>query len=639
MKGRNKLQIFFFNRVNPDEIISINSIAMQVGDSYKIRSKVLPDGFGFTAKLSSDSENIMISNENIIAKKEGTANLILSSGKIEKKIPIHIGTQIINTKELSFLGRNIKDIILTEIPDHMYVGDEYALEGIGISADGIPWDWYNDANEINYLSNDTNIATIQFGVIKAIKEGTAKITAENIDKTITKTFEVKILKKENWWESLTEEEIYKPEIVDSSFEGFQHLIDTAKSSGFKKVIIPENIYVLDPKDTPISLVNDFCIDFNNSKIMMKENNEMVVNNTPYITFEIRNKKNCIFMNGTFYGENYYQYSEDNISPHHIEHEVMLNMVGSCDGTHIINCEFSYSPGFNVIVDNERVYKTRQPLKLNNIEAGSINEDGSVNIDNTDGVFRTINYISLKTLINKTFCLGNFQGYSGWPYMYSRLYNIYFYNETFEFISCLKYCKQYSFYEKPENAIYCKIEFFQSSKPTECDPDFGGIAHIVSVNVMKYIYIENCTFKNCVSTGLIPSGDGIIVDNCVFENCGSIDPAASIDWEDYGQTCHSCIIRNCVFGNTIGKGYCALRSVASNSLTMHDNIFNNTELDIRSSSEWFRIYHNYCNCDVNLNSKYSSIFAGNEILSEPTVGLVEGAKSNIYIIDNTVSNYN
>lgn len=613
---------------------------MQVGDTYTVQNYVIPEGFGFVAQIESQDNTIVTVSDNVVtAVREGNTNLILSCGDYSELLPVYVGTQIVNTGSLSFKdSRNIKDIIFCGAPTTLQVGEEWAIEGIGISSEGVAWDWYYDENALIYSSDNPSVATVEFGVVTARSVGNATITVSNMNGTVNKSYVLTVEEENKWWESVTDEETYSPSSVESTFEGFQSVINEAVEGGYKKLLFPQGEYTLTPTTTPIELPANMCIDFNGSLVKMAQDNDLIVNGTAYTTFHADDKDNLIIINGTFYGECCYEWSVDNPYPYHVEHELMFDIVGG-NRSRMINCEVSYGAGFSVNVGHGWLAGTRKAFKLTNVEAGGINDDGTNNDDVTD-TFRSIDYIALNTLDKEQpWTFGNFQGYGGYAYLYSRLFSIWFFDSEYNLIQNYKHLRQFGFYDLPPGAEYCKIEFYQTSAPTSSDSDFGGIAHLMSRPRSYGFRFENCTFKRSVSTGLLAMGDMTILDNCYFEDCGIIDPASSIDWEDGGQATHSCIVRHCTFRRTIlggaADGWCALRSVNSSSLVWHDNIFDKTPIDIRSNTEWFRFYRNWFNTTIGLNSKYDAVFAGNALLDAPTIGTIEGSNSQIFMADNTI----
>lgn len=632
-----KLHEYLIAKVSTKDIVTVSSLAMQVGDAYTLQSYVIPRGFDYKPEISIEDETIAnVENGIITALKDGSTNVIMKCNDYSERFPLVVGTQIYNTDDLEFYDRDFKDILLVNPPKDMYVGEEFAIEAIGISSTGVPWTWNGDANTIFFKSSNTSVATVQFGVVRAISTGTATITAYNSDNTVAKSYDVTVTEENRWWENVEDSKIYKPEKINNTFDDFQTHINYAANNGFKKFVIPKNTYVLTPTDTPITIPENLCIDFNNSIIKMAESNQFITSKTGYATFDVTDKKNVILMNGTFYGENVYDWSKSNPAPNHIEQECMLRIIGNCEGTHVINCEFSYSPGFNVVVGHHFLLNTRTALKYTNVEKGGINEDGTNN-DTATNTYRTKDFIDLSWLdLNIPFTLGNMQGYGGYAYMYSRLYTVWFFDSNKELISSIKYARQFAFYNFPSNAKYAKVEFYQTFAPTSGDGDFGGIAHFISVHRLRRLYFENCKFNRNTSTGLCPGGDRVILDNCYMEDSGILDPAACLDWEDGGQMMHSWILRNSKFKNTLGHpGYCGIRSPRSSSLVMHDNIFDETAISIADETEWFRIYRNWIKADVTLSTKYDSVFAGNSLVKSAVVKTVGGSKSQLFMADNYI----
>lgn len=502
----------------------------------------------------------------------------------------------------------------------MYIGDEYVLWAIGLQDESehpFRWDMRGDNNSVSITSSNNSVISCQFGVLRANNIGTAIITVKYVGQNISKQMEVKVIERSNI--NSDDLKILNVDLEtygldntgakDSGTTNTQSIINLfkyASENNYNKIIFPTGTYNVQGDVGTIEYPSNMIVDWNNSIIQLELRKTIDIKNYNHVNpgnkyayhmFKIYCTKNLTILNGKFYGENYM--TDKN---YHIEAEETLDICGG-DNILIENCEFNYAPGFNVGLMQRQHRETIVSLKLNNIEIGGINDFGENKDISTR--FRTKDFLSLDSLnkikdITLKFSVGNVQGGLGYPYVTSRIYNIYFYDKNKTFISKLKNCIQHEFYERPSGSAYCKIDFYQDYLPTEADPDFGGVVHILAIEELKNITFKKCKFKEAMSTGLSPQGGtNVLIDDCDFINCGYYDPSAQIDWEDNSHYMHGHIVRNSRFINN-NDGVSFVISVNSRNIVLHNNEFRDTILDFRVNSENYRIFkNNWTSNDSNL----------------------------------------
>ena len=606
--------------MSPSDIITMPYLALQVGDTIRnLYAVPYPEYKDMYVDISESNDlNFWdIGSNSIKAKKNGNTKIKLETvSNITKEIDTVIGQQIYDPSDFSYNQRSISDIYIVNPPSILTVGQEYAVEAIGISSSGPFWNATEDPNSFTFETLTPDICSVKFGVVTALKEGEGKIKIKDLNSDLSKTISITVMVPDKWWENMDESLTYSPNVVAASYSGFQTAINYAKDNGYKKLVFPSQEYIIDPKESPISIPSNICLDFNGSIIKMKKDNSFVQNTTAYTLFDISSKDNVILINGHIYGENVWESSDENPYKYHNEHELLIHIHGNCTGCKMINMDVSYGPGFTVTIEHERT-SLWNIFKLTDIEAGDLNDNGEP--ISGDQVYRTKSYKEINIGDENGYVsFGNFQGYSLYK-LYARLISVYWFDESHTLLRKDKYVRQYAFYTPPEGVKYVKITVKQPNAPDYADPDFGGFLHMIPYKRCFGTEVINCTFKRSVSTAILAWGDGTIVDNCVFEECGFLDPASSIDWEDYGYMQHSVIVRNCKFIK--GKAVGSLISNASSSLVFHDNIFDGVPIDIRSETEFFRMYHNICRSQIKLSSKYDSVFAGNILSSDPVIGTI------------------
>lgn len=639
---------FLSGKNSLESIKSNNFVGLQIGGEYELYINTVPKGYEDRLKIEAETNDISLTGRKIKALAEGNTKALIKGDDIEIEVPVSIGKQV-SDESAETIGelstRVINDIVIVNEEDipTLQVGDELAVYAIGIiTSDDVPYS-VNDQNMVNFSSTDPSICAVEYGVLHANKAGKTTITAASMDGMITKTFTVTVTEASN--ETISEYDTYRVNDrthgiynngtnAESTTQGIQDALDYAHEQGYKKIIFNSGNYLIDPSNCPITIPSDMMVDFNGSIIRPVEKNSYAAGSTAYTIFKMEDIKNSYIINAKVYAENFYGDS------YHVEQMRSIDILGNCENVIFENCEFSYSPGFNFCIGYYFTKSgggdTRTALRLDNVESGGIDDSGNpIPKSNT---YRTINFMNLEKL-KDNFCLGNMQGFQGYLYMSSRLYNIYFYDAEYTFISAKKWCVQYQSYAlpEPEEAVYCKIEFFQTTAPSNSEGDFGGIAHLCSIRNPKNIQIKKCIFKENVSTAISPQGGkNILIEDCYFENNGLIDPSSTIDWEDGRIHIQGHILRNNKFCLTEStkKWNGKLNIINGRDITIHDN-----EIEVpfynKSETQNSRIYRNrfigQLSSGLTLDSKGDMIFAMNLYENEPKITAPVGG--NIIMADN------
>lgn len=637
---------FLSGKNSLESIKSNNFVGLQIGGEYELYINTVPKGYEDRLKIEAETNDISLTGRKIKALAEGNTKALIKGDDIEIEVPVSIGKQV-SDESAETIGelstRVINDIVIVNEEDipTLQVGDEFAVYAIGINtSDDVPYS-VNDQNMVNFSSIDPSVCAVEYGVLHANKAGETTITAASMDGMITKTFTVTVTEASN--EAISEYDTYRVNDrthgiynngtnAESTTQGIQDALDYAHEQGYKKIIFNSGNYLIDPSNCPITIPSDMIVDFNGSIIRPVEKNSYVTGSTAYTIFKMEDVKNTSFLNIKLYAENFYGDS------YHVGQMRSIDILGNCENVIFENCEFSYSPGFNFCIGYYFTKSgggdTRTALRLDNVESGGIDDSGnSISKSNT---YRTINFMNLEKL-KDNFCLGNMQGFQGYLYMSSRLYNIYFYDAEYTFISAKKWCVQYQSYPLPEEAVYCKIEFFQTTAPSNSEGDFGGIAHLCSIRNPKNIQIKKCIFKENVSTAISPQGGkNILIEDCYFENNGLIDPSSTMDWEDGRIHIQGHILRNNKFCLTEStkKWNGKLNIINGRDITIHDN-----EIEVpfynKGETQNSRIYRNrfigQTSTQLTLASKGDMIFAMNLYENEPKT--TDPAGGNIIMADN------
>ena len=627
----NDLRSFYLYRSMTGSDIDIkaqDTICMQINDNINLYYSTIPESIKKAISISTNGTGIIeVKNDVIYAIKEGQETLKLSYNNSTTNITVYVGKEITDTDKETIEAmstRTINQIILVneaDIPNSLTVDDEIALYALGIdTTQEIPYQ-YSDQNMLKFESSNSNVCDVTFGVLHAKKAGLATITISSIDGKVTKQIKLQVNNKGN---NLAEYDIYNCDDrkhgiynngtnATSTTKGLKAAMDYAVEQGYKGIRFNKGTYLIDPNSCPVLIPSNLEIDFNGSIVQAPNSNPT----DGYNIFICRDVENVKIKNINVYGENYYG--------NHFHKEGVLGLVidRNSKNIYVEDSEFSYSPGFNFST-GYGLQGAVSVFKLANVEMGSLTDDGEIKDDNITSHFRSKDYIDLTRLEKDTFGLGNMQGYQGYAYMTSRLYNIYFYDENKSFISALKWCVQYQTYKKPSNAKYCKVMFFQEKAPTSSDPDYQGIAWIYCINNPENIYISRCTFKQNVSTGLCPQGGKhLVVSDCIFDTNGHSDPSSQIDWEDGRMHIQGHIIRRCKFIND-SNYVCQIVSTASRDVTFHDNYVQRCPYKFGTEALNTRTYRNmFKDGKIDYTNKGDCVFVGNTYTLEPTIGTPQG----------------
>lgn len=578
-------------------------MVLSIGDSFTAETKIFPaykskSNCSFT---STDNSIADVNGEKIVAVSNGTAtvNATLSTHNGDFSDSIDVVVKDITYDNL-VSSRTIKDFALTRVPESIEVGAEFSCQVYALSdvTESRPFKYqYADDNLVYFTSSNPSVVSVKNGVLLGVSEGTATITVHDIDNLVSKSFVVSVTAKEEL--AYTNNEIYYVPTIDmtdaeSMTIGIADALLYASENGFKKIVFPNDIYVVSPAYGTISIPTHMIVDFNGSVIQI-EPSAMTL--TGYTMFSFSGTSFSKITNAKIYGERYL------ISGTGAESCRSISFAGKNYKSGIENCEVSNSCGFNVTFG----FGARKiaPCKLSIIEAGGLSATGEPITENYS--YRTNAFINISS-IGEWFGLGNMQGYQGYLYMSARVYDICFYDENYQFISKLENCLQYYHYDKPSNAKYAKIAYNYGSAPTSSDPDYHAIAHIYSMDKPINCFIKDCTFKNNYSTAIVPNaGDNLMIDNCVFEKNGVRDPASQIDWEDGRNNIKGHIVRNCRF---IDGG--AVHEIGGDGIAFHNNVLIRNILSIGSEVQNSRTWLNQFvgNRKATIATKTDSVFSQN-----------------------------
>lgn len=621
---------YLTGNLEPERIVAPDGLYLQPGDTIALYAKVEPDGAAPKLQTAIADESIATYADGKITGLEiGTTELTLRAGDINTIVPIHVGQQ---TGEAVTSERAVTDIVIVNPITELQVGDEWALYAIALTDDAVPYDVADD-NIVSMISSDPTVIAVEFGVLRARAPGKAVITVTDHTGSISKTMDVAVVAADDFL--VPERDTYRVNDrmhniyndgthPQETTVGIQEALDYAAEQGYRRIVFNPGIYLCNADYGVLTIPSGMIVDFQGAEIHL-EYGEQTVAGYSFITMD--SCDHSALSNLTVYAENAVQTGGST-------GDVTLRIKGNSSRVRVENCDFLYSPGFNVSCHYTRTAVVG--FRLSNVEAGGINDDGTPETETASGRFRAKDYIDISK-IGATFGLGNMQGYQGYLYMRARLYDIYFYDADKNLISSIKDCVQYQQYDKPEGAAYCKIVFYQSDAPTSSDPDYASIAHIYTATQPRFCTFKDCRFERAVMTGLSPQGCiALTLDGCIFADNGSADPYAHIDWEDGRQHMQGHIVRDCSFAQSASKWHCNVEAPGGGrNIVMHGCTVQGGSISVGSESQNWRMYHNdFRETTVSLASKGDMVFAGNIVKAAPTTEAPVGGT--IHLLDNTIT---
>jgi hypothetical protein len=463
--------------------------------------------------------------------------------------------------------------VVNEIHE-LIIGEEYVLYAL-LYPHAPTYD-----NPITFKSSNENVLSVKYGVLKANSTGNATITCKDCNNTVSYSFDI-VVKEKN--EVTYNEYIVKSIDTTDSTTTTNAIIEQiayAISNNYNYIKFPQGTYITTPtvSQNPtagvIIIPADLIIDFQNSIINIEESN---YTKTGYKMFLFKNKNSKI-INANIKGERYSM----NISNLDANEGCCSVAFENAENSGLENCSIGNSPGFNIISYYTR--KQNIPINIDNIEEGTIDNNGEKNNTDINWNWRTINKINISSL-EEHFELG-YTLQTGGYYNLFRLYDIAFYDINNNFMSIKRNCCQFTRYDLPQNAYYAHFVFHQENKPDKTTPS-GGMIYIYTLNEPIDCFIKNCKISDNYSLGMACcGGKRWVFDGNIFENNKGRDPSAHIDYEDGKEMCNGDIWKNNYFGR-----FSKLMFVTGQNLAFHDNVFYDSSVVFNSRCLLYRFYNN------------------------------------------------
>lgn len=599
---------------------------MEIGDSFTQNIETVPSKFANINRTSSSSdESVVACNGDELTAIENGEAIITTSAIFHGKT--YSADYNVTVKDLEYdltSTRTATGITIARKTNELEIGEEFSLQAYVLSGvtEEHPYPYgYSDDNLVKYSSDNPSVCRVKNGVLYGVSTGIANITVSDIDGTVSETFSVQVVEETSL--QYTEDEVWTVNADDYDWTdaetttlAFIDIVTKAEEDGMKKIVFPNQTYFVSPAYGTINIPTETILDFNNSIIQIEES---ALTSTGYQMFLFQDTEYSSIENAIIYGE------RDLIDGTGHEQCISVEICGTSVKSGLKNCVTSKSPGFNISFGNTN--RKVSGVKLSGIVAGGLDANGN-EIDESYA-FRS-DYTSISSIGNARgqIWLGNMQGYGGYLYLSARVYSLYFYDANKTFLSVIPNCIQYYAYQKPENAVYARIAFWQASAPTSGDPDFSSVAHLHSFDKPDRCYVKNCTLEDNYSLAIsAQGGEGTLIEGCVFKNNGYRDPHSHIDWEDGRQHNKGHILRNCTFEG----GGIAVCVIGSDGLVVHNNVLTDTSMDVRGEAQNSRIWLNqFVDAKALVESKTDMVFSQNYAIGNSAFTLTDNEATNFKI---------
>lgn len=375
-------------------------------------------------------------------------------------------------------------------------------------------------------------------------------------------------------------------------KGINDALNYAVKNKYDKITFPKGEYCIS-EENPITMVSNLIVDLNGSTFKINDNGLQ-----HYTVIDFSNCSNSQLINGIILGD------KENHDYKTIEgsHEWTCGIVfNNCDNCILDNVTVSSFPGYGISSSlGENLSDLIIGVTKDNLSIGNINDKGKLN--NKKGTIRTIDPLNISN-VGGEFELGYNKGYMGYPYMQSKEYLSYFYDENMKFISKVDNCKQYKKVLIPDKAKYVHFVFKQDYVPERGDTDFNS----TTVFLTNYSSPNNITIKDCLIEKNKSLGMGICggynwnIENNMFKENGGGAPGYAIDLEDGWEYMNNFLFKN----NKFIENNNDIVSCAGDNIIFENNSFTSTVYMWGRTTNYKFLNNSFSNIAMNINYEYST----------------------------------
>lgn len=375
-------------------------------------------------------------------------------------------------------------------------------------------------------------------------------------------------------------------------KGINDALNYAAKNKYDKITFPKGEYCIS-EENPITMASNLIVDLNGATFKINDNGLQ-----HYTVIDFSNCSNSQLINGIILGDRETHDYKTIEGSHEWTCGIVFN---NCDNCILDNVTISSFPGYGISSSlGENLSDLIIGVTKENLSIGNINDKGKLN--NKKGTIRTIDPLNISN-VGGEFELGYNKGYMGYPYMQSKEYLSYFYDENMKFISKVDNCKQYKKVLIPDNAKYVHFVFKQDYVPERGDTDFNG----TTVFLTNYSSPNNITIKNCLIEKNKSLGMGICggynwnIENNMFKENGGGAPGYAIDLEDGWEYMDSFLFKNNKF---IGNNN-DIVSCAGDNIIFENNSFTSTVYMWGRTTNYKFLNNTFSNIAMNINYEYST----------------------------------
>ena len=420
---------------------------------------------------------------------------------------------------------------------------------------------------------------------EVISSNTVKTSIQDVEITFNEIIEYKVnLSKFNISDTGKNPE--------ATSKGINEMLKEAQEKGCNKITMPFGEYLISENE-PIIMVSNMILDLNGSTFKINSNGLQ-----HYTVFNFTQCKNSIVTNGIILGD------KDTHDYELIEgsHEWTCGVVfNDCENIELKGVTIKNFSGYGISSSlGENISNLVIGVTKDNLEKGNINANGE--FINDSETIRTIEPLDILE-VGGQFELGYNKGYMGYPYIQSKTYDSYFYDENMNFISKQESCMQYKKIQIPDKAHYVKFVFHQQEVPVNGDTDFNSTTVFLTNYLSPYkVKINGCTIEGNISLGMgLCGGRNFIIENNIFKNNGGGSPGYAVDLEDGWEYMDGYLFKNNEFiENSNDVVICA-----GDNIIFQENKFTSTVYIWGRTTNYSFINNNFKDIFMNINYEYST----------------------------------
>jgi len=353
-------------------------------------------------------------------------------------------------------------------------------------------------------------------------------------------------------------------------KGLNAALQQAKAEGANRIVFPQGTYLINEADPIVLDHKDTIIDLNGATLQIQ------TNGLPnYSVVEIvHGAENLRLTNGTIVGDRYTHDYKTTPGTHewgaciqftggiHLEVDHLLLMQAAGDG--------ASTGAYGSRTRPELLARIMHDVELRDLESGAFNPQGE-KVASTKMV-RTIEPYDM-TRCKGEFELGYSGGYQGFPFIKSRVYQVYFLDADRKFLE-KKQVLQFRKVTIPAGAKYAHFEFNQSEVsdvPAHAGAGKGSLlARITNFTPPQEVHLHHNVFSENRRLGLaFTGGQRWVIEENRFEKTGGTNPMCGVDFEDGAELMQDVVFRRNTFQDNKGGD---LAVCAGTELLFEENVF-------------------------------------------------------------------